>query len=281
MDRLLKMFAGRGTLHNSDSGMLTPVVFLALLFLACSCAWGACHPGTLSGYYCAGCANSWGTPSCCYNGEVLGSCDTSPKACNGNPPPTSCAYSNLGYLYGPRTGGYCQNSYFYSTLSWSGYCDTQAEADSVYCAQNPQAEGCEQEQDTTLYYCKQEYSTTAQTWKAYIFKCSCKQAGGTITGCNGKQNVDVVEDCTPYKALNGDCAQNGYNSGANGARDSTGKNVQCFAAIGSNCIMRDKASGNTFTCAGCDGSCDYAMRKIADGSCVNPYPPPPETGDTP
>lgn len=137
-----------------------------------------------------------------------------------------------------------------------------------------------QEQDTTLYYCKQEYSTDAQAWKAYIFKCSCKQQGGTITGCNGKQNVDVVEDCTPYKALNGDCAQNGYNSGPNGARDSTGKDVQCFAAIGSDCIMRDKASGNTFTCAGCDGSCDYAMRKIADGSCKNPYPPPPETGDT-
>lgn len=121
---------------------------------------------------------------------------------------------------------------------------------------------------------------TSQAWKAYIFKCSCKQQGGTITGCNGKQNVDVVEDCTPYKSLDGDCAQNGYNSGANGARDSTGKDAQCFAAIGSDCIMRDKASGNTFTCAGCDGSCDYAMRKLADGSCTNPYPPPQQTGDT-
>ena len=148
------------------------------------------------------------------------------------------------------------------------------------CTIDPTAEGCEQEQDTTLYYCKQEYSTTAQTWRAYIFKCSCKQQGGTLTGCNGKQNVDVVEDCTPYRALDGECAQNGYSSGVNGDRDSTGQNAQCFAAIGSDCIMRDKASGNTFTCAGCDGSCDYAMRKMIDGSCKNPYPQPETPSDT-
>lgn len=158
-------------------------------------------------------------------------------------------------------------------------CGSQAEADSVRCEQDPTAAGCEQEQDTTLYYCKQEYSLTAQTWRAYIFKCSCKQQGGTITGCNGKQNVDVVEDCTPYRAIDGDCAQNGYNSGMNGARDSTGQNAQCFAAIGANCIMKDRASGNTFDCP-CDGSCDYAMRKMATGECTNPYPQPETPSDT-
>lgn len=232
-----------------------------LLFLACSCAWGAC---TLSyeNYTRGWCNSGCNLPTtACEDSGILNACGT-----------------GKGYAKFLRNSccGYGSTCAYYDVYC----CATQAEADSAYCALNPTAEGCEQEQDTTLYYCKQEYSTTAQTWKAYIFKCSCKQQGGMITGCNGKQNVDVVEDCTPYKALNGDCAQNGYSSGANGARDSTGKDVQCFAAIGSDCIMRDKASGNTFTCAGCDGSCDYAMRKIADGSCTNPYPPPPETGDT-
>lgn len=140
------------------------------------------------------------------------------------------------------------------------------------------------EQDTTIYYCKQEMPAgVGETggWRSYIFKCSCKALDGSITSCNGKQSVDVTQDCTPYRGpLDGDCSQNGYQSGSNGAPDSTGGTASCYAALGADCVMKDKASGNTFTCAGCDGSCDYALRKMATGECTNPYPQPQQSGDT-
>lgn len=254
-------------------------------------AWGACTSGTYN-------LNTGYTGRACYAGTTCATygyyecSNICGERCGGTYQSGTAYYTGLSNVtiwndsYGlnmciaqPK-GCISVDSYTNVNCTYTQRCDTQAEVDSVYCEQNPQAEGCEQEQDTTLYYCKQEYSTSSQGWMAYIFKCSCKQQGGTITGCNGKQNVDVVEDCTPYRGpLDGDCAQNGYNSGVNGDRDSTGQNAQCFAAIGANCIMKDRASGNTFDCP-CDGSCDYAMRKMATGECVNPYPQPETPSDT-
>lgn len=160
-------------------------------------------------------------------------------------------------------------------------CQNQVELDSANCALNPQAEGCVQEQDTTLYYCKQEYSTASMRWRSYIFKCDCKASNGDITSCNGKQSINVLDDCTPYRSMDGDCVQNGYNSGPNAGKDSTGANAVCFAVSGAVCHMKDKVSGNIFTCD-CDGSCNVALRNLMAGNanCTNPYPQPNSSTDS-
>lgn len=178
------------------------------------------------------------------------------------------------------------SNYYYSIAecTYTRYCDTQADADSAYCDLYPTAQGCVSEIDTTLYFCKQEMPAgvgASGGWKSYIFKCSCKAQGGEVTQCGGKINVDITQDCTPWKVLDGDCSQNGYADGPQGERDSTGANSECFAQLGSDCYMRDKASGNTFTCA-CDGSCSVALRNLMAGNadCTNPYPQPSGGGDS-
>lgn len=135
-----------------------------------------------------------------------------------------------------------------------------------------------QEQDTTLYACSESLQNGGAV--STLYSLSCKATGGVVTSCGGKQNVNISTDGTPIKTMQGTCAANGYQNGiTGGGADSTGASASCFAAIGANCIMKDRASGNTFDCP-CDGSCDYAMRKMATGECVNPYPQPSSSGDT-
>lgn len=157
-------------------------------------------------------------------------------------------------------------------------CDTQAEADSVRCALDPTAAGCVVEVDTTLYACSESVQGGVVT--STLYRLSCKATGGQVTSCNGKTNVDIPTDGTPLQTFAGTCAQNGYQNGITGGeRDSTGASAECFATIGDKCYMKDKRSGNTFTCS-CDGSCDYAMRQVASGDCVNPYPQDEQQGDS-
>lgn len=155
-------------------------------------------------------------------------------------------------------------------------CATQAEADSVRCELNPTAEGCQTEIDTTLFACTDNISGNGG-----LYRLSCKAVNGVVTSCNGKTNVDIATDGTLVRPLQGTCAQNGFGTGVIGgaSADSSGApksaNADCFAIIGSKCVMKDKASGNTFTCD-CDGSCDYALRSLVAGnaSCENPYEQP-------
>lgn len=152
------------------------------------------------------------------------------------------------------------------------------------CVLDPTADGCIIETDTTLYYCKSRMELgegSSGEWSSYIYRCSCKAQGGEITSCGGKQQVDVTQDCAPYKQLDGDCASNGFPDGVSGDIDSTGANADCFASFGGDCYMRDKRSGNTFTCS-CDGSCDVALRNLmlGNGNCTNPYPQPEPQGDS-
>ena len=123
---------------------------------------------------------------------------------------------------------------------------------------------------------------------ATIYRLSCKATNGEITECNGKQNIDIPTDGQPIKQMAGTCAQNGLNVGPFGGaspQDSTalpnGANAECFAITGSTCHMRDKVSGNTFTC-GCDGNCNVAIQNLMAGNadCTNPYPQPTSASDS-
>lgn len=161
-------------------------------------------------------------------------------------------------------------------------CTSQAESDSVACAQNPSLPQCIVTTDTLLFACSM--FNDGGTWKAGIYRLNCKAQNGTITECNGKQNVNIEQDGTLTRAYEGTCEQNGFQNGIFGGgtpQDSlpNGASADCFAEIGSNCQMRDKASGNTFTCA-CDGSCAVALRNLMAGNanCTNPYPQPSSSG---
>lgn len=263
------------------------VIWAFLLLAFASCAWGACSPysstAITSGGTLQACdqayANRQSEFVVCSGLFVQNGPQNSDFTCNGGGGScTSCRFVSDGHHF-------CGNQYNPS-CTWQNCvkCATQAEADSVKCAFNPTAQGCVVEKDTTLYFCKSEMPLGAGTsggWKSYIFKCSCKAANGEITTCNGKTNVDVTQDCEPYKSMDGDCAQNGYPDGVGGEADSLGANAECFASFGGDCYMRDKRTGNTFTCA-CDGSCQVALRNLMAGNahCTNPYPQSSASGDS-
>lgn len=179
---------------------------------------------------------------------------------------------------GQRLGDYvCSGGNASCNNVGCGWCSTQAEADSVKCVLNPQAEGCIVEVDTTLFACSDLGSGNSA-----IYRLDCKAQGGSVTSCAGKTNVNVMTDGTKVRDMSGTCAQNGYESGIVGG-DSIppAANAECFAVFGSTCHMRDKNSGNTFTCD-CDGSCNIALQNLMAGSanCTNPYPQPNEGGDS-
>lgn len=264
-------------LRVAGLGVNKLLALLAVL-LVCTHSWGACVTGTYSGSNCSGCSNSVGYIDCCNDGVKNDRCNPTPAdLCNGSEPPTTC-----GHFAQPIFGGYCESnrpwSYYRATLSWGIRCDTQVEIDSVKCALDPTAEGCIVETDTTLFACTDNISGNGG-----LYRLSCKALGGVVTSCNGKTNVDIATDGTLVRPLQGTCAQNGFGTGVIGGAtaDSTSTpksaNADCFAVIGSKCVMKDKASGNTFTCD-CDGSCDYALRSLIAGNatCTNPYEQPEE-----
>ena len=102
-----------------------------------------------------------------------------------------------------------------------------------------------------------------------------------MLSCNGKTDVNIETDGTLVREQDGTCAQNGIQNGIFGGASADSAQQQtadCFATIGSKCFMKDRNSGNTYTCE-CDGSCDYAIRQLATGSgCANPYPQPESSG---
>lgn len=140
--------------------MIKDIFFLiALVFFACVDSWGACTTSTC-GYwqnYGSSCGSSLGSV------EALNDCNCSSYATqshNGN------SYSQL---LRPRTNfngskfcfGHCS---FRNNLSYDVIykCDTQAEADSVACAQNPDLPQCPK-CDSTAWTCNTETTTTQTT----------------------------------------------------------------------------------------------------------------------
>lgn len=231
------------------------------LLLLCTHSWGSCSPvNNYTGGYTNLCG---GTTNC--SGCAVGDPGNKPYTCRNQ------------YWVGTKTAQ-CRPLYSYSAWYhyWTGVCcTTQAEADSVYCAMYPTAEGCVVETDTTLFACTDNISGNGG-----LYRLSCKAQNGVVTSCNGKTNVDIATDGTLVRPLQGTCAQNGFGTGVIGGAtsDSTAPqsaNAECFAIVGSTCHMKDKISGNTFRCE-CDGSCNVALRNLMAGNadCTNPYEQP-------
>lgn len=147
-------------------------------------------------------------------------------------------------------------------------CSSSSEADSLNCELNPADENCSVEIDTTLWACTEGVADGSTYSELYLLSCRAKN--GVVVSCNGKTNIDVSTDGQFVRRMQGTCAANGYNNGIQDGGDDV-PTAQCIAAIGSNCYMRDVRSGNTFNCA-CDGDCEHAIRQMATGGCVNPYP---------
>lgn len=249
-------YASSGRALKSKSVLAaTHAVFLALLLL-CTHSWSACNWNRSGNSTCGSCGWAGVVNSCntnfsveCYGGQTFVQIAiTGDPFCNGNN----------------------------AMVSWKALCcDTQAEADSAYCALNPQDPSCvPAEQDTSIFVCNESYEYNYQTGHEkqpymQLYRCDCKWNATNQTGtCNGKTNIDPKVDCELVMNVPGTCNDNGYQQGLN--TDTTGSSATCFAVVGSNCYMRDNRSGNTFTCA-CDGNCNYAYEQMNRGFCENPY----------
>ena len=279
-------------LHVEGVGVKKLLILLAVL---ASLSWGACTSGSYNiaasdiGINCIPCdGNNWSEQNCSSYAGCGGSwsnyCrDIFPDNCVCTKYRNSCPssgrvgsqyYTGVVRLLARNSSGCTfqpNNVYCNYTVS----CSTQAEADSVRCALDPTADGCAVETDTTLFACSDSFSG-----KSGLYRLACKALNGVVTSCNGKTNVDVLTDGTLVRPLQGTCAQNGFETGIiGGATADTSSpqsaNADCFAIIGSTCHMKDKVSGNTFTCD-CDGSCNVALRNLMAGNanCQNPYPQP-------
>lgn len=233
----------------------TLIVVAWLLALAVS-AWGACITETLDNVV----ANDGG-----------GNCDITRS-----PPPCGTGQYTASSSWGAQNQCPC-NCFSWGCICWAYHqvtrtcCDTQAEADSVACANDPTLPHCVVETDTTLWACSEDMVNGSPV--ARIYKLECKAKNGVVISCNGKQDVDIETDGQMTAAYGGTCAQNGYENGVQsggGPQDSTGVNGDCFAITGATCHMKDPVSGNTWRCD-CDGDCNVAVRMMAQGQCRNPY----------
>lgn len=262
------------------------LTLFALLLFLCTHSWGACGTGT-TGYNLGSqyCGTSGTLPRCCSLNDF--DCQSTYYQLVNGAFPRYYIYSSKSY-YCPNPEPY--QATFTKSCYYSGWCDTQAEADSAYCALNPTAEGCQTETDTTLFACSWYDSgnnlVVNTISQSAIYRLSCKAVNGVVTSCNDKTgNVNFQTDGTPVRVMQGTCAQNGFGTGIIGGAtgDTTqpqSANADCFAVIGSTCHMKDRASGNTFRCE-CDGSCNVALRNLMAGnaSCTNPYEQP-QQGDS-
>ena len=257
------------------------VLAMLMLFLFASFSWGACYERVLtdnfncSQYYTCFC----NTGSCDDgHGQGLGTCYGSivnnQLVCSSNVSVGRwCVGRNQVQIGQP----YCISEYQGGLRVLE--CTTEAEADSANCVLNPTDPSCAVESDTTLFGCSDNASGNGA-----LYRLACQALNGAVVSCNGKTNVDIATDGQLVRQLDGTCAQNGFNTGIVGGatpQDSVPKsaNADCFAVIGSKCHMKDKVSGNTFTCD-CDGSCNYALNALMAGNanCTNPYPQP--SGDS-
>lgn len=252
---------------------MNKLLALLAVLLCVSGAWGACTSGdyrqtsTMVSDFNCGNGNAG-----CYTDCALCSCKQT--------------YKN-GSFYYTHPQMRVKNASCYSNCSscrcsganecyYQARCTSQAEADSVNCVVNPSLPGCIVETDTMLFAC-----SDFGNGKSGLFRLACRAQNGVVVSCNGKTDVDVEADGTLIRPMQGTCAQNGFESGIVGgasadspAQEPQSANADCFAVVGGKCYMRDKASGNTFSCD-CDGSCDKAIRDLILGSgCSNPYPQP-------
>lgn len=243
----------------------TFIVVAMLLALAVQ-SWGACS----SIGYVNGNVAKWDVGPCQPNFSSYSASCAAIASNNG----TSLCRNNGNRIYaglGSKQSEYCSYEYQMSCSYFAICCGTQAEADSVACANDPTLPQCVVETDTTLWACSEDMVNGAPV--ARIYRLECRAQNGVVVSCNGKQNVDIETDGQMTAAYGGTCAQNGYENGVQsggGPQDSTGVNGDCFAITGATCHMKDPVSGNTWRCD-CDGDCNVAVRMMAQGQCRNPY----------
>lgn len=158
---------------------------LLTILLLCLCAhsWGACR-SVPCGEWKGGASGCGVSAYCSRMQSVVCHCNNTTAIYNGN---------TSGTLAISQYGGSGPDSKFCFTLgpvvmsnnvsSTPIYiCDTQTEADSVYCANNPSAEGCVEEDVPPV--CKEQYS-------------SCMSAGGVWkkVGTSGSNCTSVCDLC--------------------------------------------------------------------------------------
>lgn len=137
-------------------------------------------------------------------------------------------------------------------------CTSESEADSVYCALNPTADGCVKCDTITETDCKNEYIVTWTStgigssngyWAAVEIRRTYRRCtDGTEELLSEQQGSELP---------NVDCRENPFGSDSSQSSD-----VRCVGAIGNTCIF-ESGIGETFTCS-CDGSCDDALRPGSD-----------------
>ena len=274
-------YSGSYDCNTSQVLKLTETMCANSVGNAGSCRWSSSKSGTIQivgsasgSKYCLSAVslNSY----CCSYGQNITYCDNQCEAdsvSNGGII-LECQYDaveNKWYKYTCTGGKYCADGACRRDYYMMNLCVLRNIARTIRLP-----EGCEQEHDTTLFACSDNASGNSG-----LYRLNCRTFGGVVTSCNGKTDVDVVADGTLIRPMQGTCVQNGFESGIVGgasadssAQEPQSANADCFAVLGSKCYMRDKASGNTFSCD-CDGSCDKAIRDLILGSgCSNPYPQP-------
>ena len=202
-------FAGRGTSvkHGLLSDCTGYVLVLALLLL-CSLSWGACRTG--------GAGTTSAPQYTCQIPGCFGGCPQSngeycPQPCNGGPwvgDKVVCYSLQMGNWTLPEQGTWCTNHNGLNgfTATWRGSncvrCDTQAEADSVYCERNPTAEQCisSDPSDCPTAECCMEFNQGNVPIDSGFVGCEPPEDGSsscTVSGssavCNG---VSVYSFCT-------------------------------------------------------------------------------------
>ena len=179
-------------------------------------AWSACHydssgqnigPVIYSGscYYGSACASS-GYTTC---SEIANACGV-----------TNCgkvvAYGSRFY-YNPTNSNWdrtwCNNATYSgcgvvgltSYCRYYYYCDTRAEADSLYCVLHPDASGCFTAKDTTTYGCRDEIELDKTTGQAVTYHVVYKFTGKTTQGGGAEWTNYEEKENAPMS-----CADVGY-----------------------------------------------------------------------
>lgn len=150
------------------------IAFLALFPSMCL---AVCYTTTIDGYRCSGFFNTCSstTTNSCSLGNDNGTCGEK------LPPPSTCP-SVYGILINPKVNRVCTaDKSVRITLSWGGYCNTQAEADSLNCvnAGNSWVNGS----------CQEPSKNDTTTYNDLVNRCENKAKGIANYRYNDKGNV--------------------------------------------------------------------------------------------
>ena len=236
---------------------------LSVVLITMTQGWGACitNVGSITPYYAScGCLGSGSARyfDCDYSTSSFGGS----VACTGTQTYNACG-SEASNRFGLQITGTGQNRYIVScsgpvhngsSISYTRtICDTQQEADSLECVN-----GNEWDSDAdTCKVCRLSDSTWRESSCGYSVRHSMYL--NVITTCR-RTNCNV--DCISNEYYAQTCDTTGADS-----------SITCMGSVdGVNVYLRG-ASGRVTSCDA-DGSCSFALQKVALGQCPNPNDPP-------